>query len=172
MGQGKSASQDAGSGGHAVLIDFGGMMDSTTSKSAFLQAAFTPSFAPFEFDQKKDVTPRTSFDVFSMASVISEILLGENLIARYLGFRAPGNPHSFFIDWKNLYNFLGHSKSFHEGVKDVARKKSLRHYEILTGLVAKHPDFLELWRHMWADDGSVRDQAADKMFQMFLQKAG
>eukprot|EP00392_Amoebophrya_sp_AT5.2_P012893 g13000.t1 len=92
--------------GHVVVIDFGAMLNHDDNFNTFLAAAFTPGFAPKEFDlglrivnrgRKQNLTPQhvkqikngPAFDAFSMAGVFSEVLLGENLLYRYVFTHRP-----------------------------------------------------------------------------------
>jgi len=165
---------DGKSGGHAVFIDFGAMLRADAPIE--IDGVFTPGFAPPEFTQRKPVVPSTSFDVFSMAGVISQILLGENLVYRWSRLRIPNDPSSFVVDWVGFYRVMNDADKFKKSVLQVASKPGFNNAQnprqpILERIMAKYPNFLNNWREMWGGNGEIRTRGAEKMWQMFLHGA-
>lgn len=169
--------------GHIVVIDFGAMVDASCSASAFMDAAYTPGFIPIEYEaSRRAPTPRTSLDVFSMAGVFSQVLLGENLVHRYIRSKKVGARKVYVTDWGRWSKFINNPEIFVQAVYKVANEafvidpanpsvgKTLNRVAVLNGVVHRYPRFLQYWRRMWGDSGSDRAEAAEQMWQMFLHE--
>merc|ERR1712194_280460 len=124
--------------------------------------------------QKQPVLPATSFDVFSMAGVISQILLGENLVYRWSKLRIPGDSRTFYVDWVGFYRIIDDSEKFKSVVLKCASKtnngsKGINPRQpILEKMISKYPKFLDNWREMWGQNGQIRTEGLEKMWQLFL----
>lgn len=130
--------------------------------------------------EREEDLPYHSFDVFSMAGVFSEVLLGENLIHRF--FRTPAPGQLYNIDWVGFNNFVKGTngdrdpatvENFKNEVASVALKKSrnggldANRFEVFRGIINDYPDFLRHWMGMWSPVSAIRVRAADQMLQMF-----
>ncbi|CAD7969445.1 unnamed protein product [Amoebophrya sp. A25] len=161
--------------GHVVVIDFGGMINHNDSPEVFLNAPHTPGFAPKEFDdairglgrvEKQRNGP--AFDTFSMAGVMSEIILGENLIYRFVQTGRFGRL-PFKVDWRGWNTLVGDANAFKNFVFHVARNAKTNaaiRERLLREIDIERPKFFDWWRQMWSVVIQTRVEAADGMWKM------